>query len=225
MNNSHISVTSLSKTYLASGGQQVDVLKDVSFTVDKGEFIALTGPSGSGKSTLLQILGGLDRPSSGEVVIGGSVLSEMSERVLTNFRLKNIGFVFQFFYLQPFLTLEQNIEIPGIFADKSTKELRERTQYLADVVGIGDRLKHVPKELSGGQIQRAAIARALFNNPQVLLADEPTGNLDSKNSEMIIQLFNTIRRELGTTVIVVTHDKEISTRADRTLSLSDGALI
>jgi len=225
LNNSHISVTSLSKTYLASGGQQVDVLKDVSFTVDKGEFIALTGPSGSGKSTLLQILGGLDRPSSGEVVIGGSVLSEMSERVLTNFRLKNIGFVFQFFYLQPFLTLEQNIEIPGIFADKSTKELRERTQYLADVVGIGDRLKHVPKELSGGQIQRAAIARALFNNPQVLLADEPTGNLDSKNSEMIIQLFNTIRRELGTTVIVVTHDKEISTRADRTLSLSDGALI
>jgi putative ABC transport system ATP-binding protein len=225
LNNSHISVTSLSKTYLASGGQQVDVLKDVSFTVDKGEFIALTGPSGSGKSTLLQILGGLDRPSSGEVVIGGSVLSEMSERVLTDFRLKNIGFVFQFFYLQPFLTLEQNIGIPGIFADKSTKELRERTQYLADVVGIGDRLKHIPKELSGGQIQRAAIARALFNNPQVLLADEPTGNLDSKNSEMIIQLFNTIRRELGTTVIVVTHDKEISTRADRTLSLSDGALI
>ncbi len=219
-----ISVTSLTKTYSPSSKQRTDVLKDVTFSVNRGEFVALTGPSGSGKSTLLQIIGGLDWPTSGEVRIEGVALSKMNERMLTKFRLKNIGFVFQFFYLQPFLTLEQNIAIPGMFADKNAKELRERARYLANIVGVSDRLDHVPKELSGGQIQRAAIARALFNNPHILLADEPTGNLDSQNSEMIIQLFNTIRRELGTTIVIVTHDSTISAKADRTLSLLDGVL-
>lgn len=219
-----ISVTSLTKTYSTSSKQRVDVLKDVSFTVNKGEFVALTGPSGSGKSTLLQLIGGLDRPTSGDVVIDGATLSAMSEKALTKFRLKNIGFVFQFFYLQPFLTLEQNIAIPGMVADKGKNELRERAQYLANLVGVSDRLDHVPKELSGGQIQRAAIARALFNSPRILLADEPTGNLDSKNSEMIIELFNTIRHELGTTVVIVTHDSNIPAKTDRTISLLDGVL-
>jgi ABC-type lipoprotein export system ATPase subunit len=219
-----ISVTSITKTYSPSNKQRTDVLTDVTFSVNTGEFVALTGPSGSGKSTLLQIIGGLDRPTSGDVVIEGTTLFTMSEHSLTRFRLRNIGFVFQFFYLQPFLTLEENIAIPGMFADRNAKELRERARYLANVVGVSDRLDHVPKELSGGQIQRAAIARALFNNPHILLADEPTGNLDSKNSEMIIQLFDTIRRELGTTIVIVTHDSMISAKVDRTLTLLDGVL-
>jgi putative ABC transport system ATP-binding protein len=223
MNDSFINIQSLSKTY-SSGHLKLDVLKNVTLTVNKSEIVALTGPSGSGKSTLLQLIGGLDQPTSGQITIDGKELSSMKERVSAKFRLENIGFIFQFFYLQPFLTLEQNIAVPGIFASKSMQELHERALYLARLVGIDDRLDHVPKELSGGQIQRAAIARALFNNPSVLLADEPTGNLDSKNGEVIVQLFDTIRRELGTTIIIVTHDAAIAAKADRTFSLLDGVV-
>lgn len=219
-----ISVANLRKTYRIKH-QVITAVNDVSLTIYKGEFVALMGPSGSGKSTLLQLLGGLDAPSSGSVTVAGNDLHSMSDHKLSEFRGSTIGFVFQSFYLQPFLRLERNLEVPGIFAGTKHGIRRARALELAQVVGLSERLDHYPKELSGGQIQRAAIVRALFNNPKILLADEPTGNLDSKNSESIIELFENIREKFGTTVVIATHDPEIANRADRIIRLKDGALL
>ena len=192
----HIAVTDLAKSYRV-GRQTIPALGGVSLDIFAGEFVAITGASGSGKSTLLQLIGGLDKPSAGQILINNQPLSRLSDRQLSRFRSREIGFVFQSFYLQPFLTLSTNLEIPAMFARVKSKQRRARAQELAELVGLADRMHHLPRELSGGQIQRAAIARALFNRPNILLADEPTGNLDSANSDRIIDLFHQIRRELG----------------------------
>lgn len=219
-----LSVKKLTKRYKL-GGQQITVLNEVSLDIHEGEIVAITGASGSGKSTLLQLLGGLDKPSEGDVFVGDTNLAKLSDKKLSVFRRQTVGFVFQFFYLQPFLRLQRNLEVPGMFMRTKRQERRQRVQELAEKVGLADRLKHFPRELSGGQMQRAAIARALLNQPKVLLADEPTGNLDSANGAAIIELFETIRREFGTTIVLVTHDDAIARRADRIIRLSDGRLV
>jgi ABC-type lipoprotein export system ATPase subunit len=219
-----VNIEGLVKRYRV-GKERVTALDGVSLQIREGEFVAFTGASGSGKSTLLQLIGGLDRPNSGRVIVDGKDLTGLSDSKLSTFRNKTIGFVFQFFYLQPFLRLRDNLEVPAIFARVKPRARREPVAELARAVGLDDRLQHLPKELSGGQMQRAAIARALLNKPKLLLADEPTGNLDSKNSEAIIELFEHIRKEYGTTVVVVTHDPKIAARADREITLKDGVIL
>ncbi len=206
------------------GKQIIRAIDDVSVDIHEGEFVALVGPSGSGKSTLLHLLGGLDKPTSGEIVVGGKNVSSMNDRQLSKFRNQTIGFVFQSFYLQPFLTLRRNIEVASMPQRMGRAERRLRIESLARQVGLYDRLSHRPHELSGGQIQRAAIARALLNRPAIILADEPTGNLDSANSRDIISLFQQIREQYHATIIIATHDNEIATQADRVIALKDGRL-
>lgn len=219
-----IVVRDLSRIY-KNGKEKIAAVNKVSFEVYPGEIVALTGTSGSGKSTLLHMIGGLDKPSSGQVLIDEVNIAKLSDRKLSNFRNRTVGFVFQFFYLQPFLTLAQNIAVPSMIFSMSAKDRRARTQELAEAVGLTERLKHLPRELSGGQMQRAAIARALFNRPKILIADEPTGNLDSTNASAILELFQKIRKEFGTTIIIVTHDEKIAAMADRKLTMHDGELI
>jgi ABC-type lipoprotein export system ATPase subunit len=219
-----IKVDGVSKSYKL-GRQKIDALKNVSLSIRAGEFVALTGPSGSGKSTLLQLIGGLDKPSSGDIIVADHNISRLSDRKLSMFRNQTIGFVFQFFYLQPFLKMSVNLEVPGMFARLNRRERQKRAQELGGQVGLADRMKHLPKELSGGQMQRAAIARALLNRPRLLLADEPTGNLDQTNGKAIIDLFEVVRKTYGTTIVVVTHDKNIAARADREVRLTDGEIV
>jgi ABC-type lipoprotein export system ATPase subunit len=205
--------------------QKVEALRGVSLNIHTGEFVALTGASGSGKSTLLQLIGGLDQPTSGSITINGTDIQRLRDKKLSEFRNQTIGFVFQFFYLQPFLSLRTNVEVPGMFRHVPRKNRSPRAKELLERVGLSEYVDRLPKELSGGQIQRAAIARALLNEPKILLADEPTGNLDKRNSEEVIKLFQTIRKELGTTVIIVTHNPEIAAQADREIQLSDGVIV
>lgn len=219
-----IQVTNVTKRY-KMGKTTVDALKGASVTVHKGEFVAITGSSGSGKSTLLQLIGGLDKPTDGDIVVQGVTLRKMGDAKLSHFRNRTIGFVFQFFYLQPFLRLQTNIEVPAMFARTKPQNRQKRSKELAETVGLSDRLRHFPKELSGGQMQRAAIARALQNAPSILLADEPTGNLDQANATAIFELFKKIRDENGTTIIVVTHDLRLASIADRSIQMIDGTVI
>lgn len=219
-----ISANNLTKKYKL-GREHVNAISNVSLTIKSGEFVAITGTSGSGKSTLLHLLGGLDKPTSGDIEIAGQKLAKMSDKNLSMFRNKTTGFVFQFFYLQPFLTLKQNIEVPAMFAHEKRQARMGRSNLLAETVGLADRINHLPRELSGGQMQRAAIARALQNNPKILFADEPTGNLDRTNALAIFELFEKIRDEQGTTIVVVTHDKELAHMADRVLSMQDGEMV
>lgn len=219
-----ITAENVTKVYKV-GRQKVSALNGVSLEIHEGEFVAITGSSGSGKSTLLQLLGGLEKPSSGRISIDGINVNKMSDRKLSQFRGQTIGFVFQFFYLQPFLNLKRNLEVPAMFAHSNRKTSNQRIIEMAEAVGLADRLRHLPKELSGGQIQRAAIARALINQPKVILADEPTGNLDSKNGAVIIGLFEKIRRDFGTAIVVVTHDYTIAAQADREIKLIDGVVV
>jgi putative ABC transport system ATP-binding protein len=219
-----VEVSDLRKTYKV-GGQQIRALDGVSLTIDEGEFVALVGASGSGKSTLLQLLGGLDKPSSGRILVDGADIGRMRDGNLSTFRNSTIGFVFQFFYLQPFLHLVTNTEVPGMFAHAKRGPRRERALELVDRVGLSDRAKHRPREMSGGQMQRAAIARALLNSPKLLLADEPTGNLDNATGASIMDLFEQIREESGTTIVMVTHDEDMAARADRSIRLRDGLVL
>lgn len=219
-----ISAQNITKTYKV-GRQKVQAVNGASLTIRKGEFVALIGASGSGKSTLLHLLGGLDRPSFGSITVDGAALHKMSDRKLSIFRNRTIGFVFQSFYLQPFLTVRRNIEIAAMPNRMKRKIRVHRAERLAAAVGLKDRLRHKPKELSGGQIQRVAIARALLNQPSIILADEPTGNLDSKNSKDIVALFKSLQQNLGTTVVIATHDHEIAAQADRTITVKDGAIV
>lgn len=218
-----IKATNVIKKYKV-GKQIIRAIDDVSVDIHEGEFVALVGPSGSGKSTLLHLLGGLDKPTSGEIVVGGKNVSSMNDRQLSKFRNQTIGFVFQSFYLQPFLTLRRNIEVASMPQRMGRAERKLRIESLARQVGLYDRLSHRPHELSGGQIQRAAIARALLNRPAIILADEPTGNLDSTNSRDIISLFQQIREQYHATIIIATHDNEIAAQADRVIALKDGRL-
>lgn len=217
-------VDGISKTYKV-GKASVAALKHVSLDIYKGEFVAITGTSGSGKSTLLQLIGGLDKPNEGTISISGQNLAKLSDAKLSTFRNRTIGFIFQFFYLQPFLNLQTNIEVPAMFARTKRKTRSARSEKLAMGVGLSDRIKHLPRELSGGQMQRAAIARALQNNPSILLADEPTGNLDRTNALAIFKLFRQICDKQGTTIIVVTHDLSLAGAADRIIDMSDGAIV
>lgn len=219
-----ISVQDLVKVY-KNGKEKLTAVDKVSFEVWPGELIALTGASGSGKSTLLHMLGGLDKPTSGVITIDGQNIAKLSDRKLSNFRNRTIGFVFQFFYMQPFLTLAQNIAVPSMIYKMSAKDRKAKVAELAAAVGLSDRLKHLPKELSGGQMQRAAIARALFNSPKIILADEPTGNLDSVNSQSVMDLFKEIRQKFGTTIIIVTHDRQVANQTDREISMKDGVIL
>lgn len=219
-----ISLQNVSKRY-ELGKQTVDALRDVSLSVGKGEFIAITGASGSGKSTLLQIIGCLDKPTSGSVAVESKQTTSLGDNALSELRQNSIGFIFQSYYLQPFLRLDDNLSVPAMFTNKKKKDIDAKVAQLLERVGLSERAKHFPKELSGGQIQRAAIARALVNNPRIILADEPTGNLDSTNSRSIIELFRSIRDTLGTTIIVVTHDADIARQADRVIELRDGVVV
>lgn len=192
--------------------------------ITKGEFVAITGESGSGKSTLLNMLSGLDRPTTGEVLVDGVNIARLRDRKLSKFRSQKIGFVFQFFYLQPFLRVISNIEVAAFPTRIKRKIRKQQAVKMAENVGLGDKLDSFPRELSGGQIQRVAIARALMNNPEILFADEPTGNLDSENSQQIIQLFEKINQETGMTIILVTHSPELASHADRIIHLKDGKI-
>lgn len=208
-----------------TGSQTILAINDVSLAINRGEFVAITGASGSGKSTLLQLLGGLDKPTSGDIIIDNVKINKISDSELSRFRNQTIGFVFQSFYLQPFLTLQRNIEIAAMPSRMKRNQRKTRAEKLAQQVGLGDRLRHFPRELSGGQIQRAAIARALLNNPDIILADEPTGNLDSQNSRNIVALFRQICDTQNTTVVIATHDQEIAASVDRVIAVADGRII
>lgn len=222
--NEVILLQNVSKRYKL-GGQTVEALRDVSLSIDKGEFVAITGASGSGKSTLLHMIGCLDRPTSGNVIIESKNTANLGDNALSELRQHSVGFIFQSFYLQPFLRLKDNLAVPAMFTNKQKNFIDTKVEELLQRTGLAERAKHFPRELSGGQVQRAAIARALMNSPRIILADEPTGNLDSVNSESIISLFRNICDTLGTTIVVVTHDANIARQADRTLELKDGAIV
>jgi len=203
----------------------VDALAGVDFQVEKGEFVAIMGPSGSGKSTLLHLLGGLDSPSQGNILLADQSLAKLSERKATLVRRHNVGFVFQFFNLLPTLNAEENILLPVIIDGKNPKKYKDRLNSLLDLIGLQDRRHHKPDQLSGGEQQRVAIARSLITEPAILLADEPTGNLDSKTGTAIMELLRRSCQELEQTVIVVTHDPKAAAYADRVIFLRDGLIV
>jgi putative ABC transport system ATP-binding protein len=206
------------------GEVTVDALDKVDFVVERGEFVAVMGPSGSGKSTLLHLLGGLDKPTDGEVTLGGRKLSVMSDKEVTLARRRNVGFVFQFYNLLPTLTAEENIALPLLIDGKKLGEYQSKMNELLELVGLTDRRKHKPDQLSGGEQQRVAIARAFVNDPDIVLADEPTGNLDSRAGEEIMKLLRRSCDELGQTIVVVTHDPKAASFADRIVFLKDGQI-
>ncbi len=220
-----IDLWKVTRRYKLNRSNIVQAVQAVDLSVYKGEIVALTGASGSGKSTLMHLIGGLDRPTDGTIKVLGQEVSKLSEGKLAKYRNNVVGFVFQFFYLQPFLKVERNIELPLMFARTKRKTRSEAIDKVVQAVGLGDRATFLPKELSGGQMQRVAIARALVNQPSILLADEPTGNLDSKNSDAIMKLLQTIRDTLGTTMIIVTHDPRVAAWADRIIKLEDGKVV
>jgi putative ABC transport system ATP-binding protein len=207
------------------GAHTVDALAGVDFTVEKGEFVAIMGPSGSGKSTLLHLLGGLDKPSDGEVTLADRRLSVLNDNQTTVVRRHNVGFIFQFFNLLPTLTAEENVALPLIIDGQNLRKHQARIDALLELVGLSDRRRHKPDQLSGGEQQRVAIARALVTEPAIVLADEPTGNLDSKTGTAIMDLLRRSCDELGQTVVVVTHDPRASAYADRVVFLRDGQIV
>ncbi len=204
------------------GTKRVDALAGVDFLVEKGEFVAIMGPSGSGKSTLLHLVGGLDQPSGGEVYLAGARLSQLKDKKVTLLRRRNIGFVFQFFNLLPTLTAEENITLPLLIDGKNLKGYQQRINTLLQLTGLSDRRWHKPEQLSGGEQQRVALARALVTEPAIVLADEPTGNLDSKTGTAIMELLRKSCDELEQTIVVVTHDPRAAMYADRVVFLRDG---
>lgn len=204
---------------------RLQVLKGISMNIDKGEVVSIVGPSGAGKTTLLQIIGTLDKPDSGHVIINGTDVSDMNGRHLADFRNRHIGFVFQFHQLLPEFTALENIMIPALIGGVSQRQAKKRAAELLDFMRLTDRAKHKPNELSGGEKQRVAVARALVNNPAVILADEPSGSLDTKNKEELHQLFFDLREQFGQTFVIVTHDESLAHLTDRTIAMSDGQLI
>ena len=217
-----LEVKNLCKTY-GKGDTMVKALDNVSFSVEKGEFIAIVGPSGSGKSTLLHILGGVDVPTSGNVIIDKTDISQLNETALAIFRRRQIGLVYQFYNLIPILTVEENLTLPLLLDGK--KPDAKTVGNLVNQLGLEQRLQHLPSQLSGGQQQRVSIGRALINNPALLLADEPTGNLDSENSREIISLLRRFNKQSNQTVIIITHDERIALSADRVIAIEDGKIV
>lgn len=217
-----LKVENLTKTY-GSGENLVHAVDDVSFSVEKGEFVAIVGASGSGKSTLLHLIGGVDRPTSGKIFVDGNDISKMNDDKLAVFRRRQVGIVYQFYNLIPILTVEENITLPCDLDGRGVD--RERLEMILDSFGLRARRKHLPNQLSGGQQQRTSIARALINNPSLVLADEPTGNLDSKSSEEVMSMLKMCNQSYGQTVIMITHNLDISKQADRIITISDGKIV
>lgn len=216
-----LEINNLTKIY-GKGETEVRALDGVSFSVEQGEFIAIVGPSGSGKSTLLHILGGVDVATSGSVIINGTDISKLDETALAIFRRRQIGLIYQFYNLIPILTVEENLTLPLLLDGR--KPDKKQIEVLAQKLGLSKRLSHLPSELSGGQQQRVSIGRALINNPALLLADEPTGNLDSENSREIVELLRKLNKEYKQTVIIITHDERIALSADRVIAIQDGKI-
>lgn len=203
---------------------ELEVLKGVDLSVIKGEIVSIVGPSGAGKTTLLQILGTLDKPNTGEVLLNNNDFSKLSEKELAAFRNKHIGFIFQFHQLLPEFTALENVMIPALIARKDQKKTTLKAKELLDYLGLSDRIEHKPNELSGGEKQRVAVARALINDPGLILADEPSGSLDSKNKEELHKLLFDLRDKFGLTIVIVTHDKELAALSDRVIEMRDGAI-
>lgn len=217
-----LKIENLTKTY-GSGENLVNAVDDVSFSVEKGEFVAIVGASGSGKSTLLHLIGGVDRPTSGKIFVDGNDISKMNDDKLAVFRRRQVGIVYQFYNLIPILTVEENITLPCDLDGRGVD--RERLEMILDSFGLRARRKHLPNQLSGGQQQRTSIARALINNPSLVLADEPTGNLDSKSSEEVMSMLKMCNQSYGQTVIMITHNLDIAKQADRIITISDGKIV
>ena len=219
-----VSVQHIVKSY-RRGDQIVPVLSDIHFEIQEGEFLALMGPSGSGKSTLLNLIAGIDKPDSGEIVIGGLDITQLSEGELADWRAQNIGFIFQLYNLMPVLTAFENVELPLLLTRLSRSERRERVDLALGMVNLTDRASHYPSELSGGQQQRVAIARAIITDPMILVADEPTGDLDRVSAEEILKLLKCLNREINKTIIMVTHDRRAAESAQAILHLDKGELL
>ena len=210
--------------HFTRGSERIDVLKGVNLEIPQGDFLALMGPSGSGKTTLLNLMGGLDTPTGGNVEVGGEQISALGGSALSRWRSRNIGFVFQLYNLLPVLTAERNVELPLLLTNLSKAERRKRAAIALKVVGLADRAKHYPRQLSGGQEQRVGIARAIVTDPTLLLCDEPTGDLDRKAGDEILDLLQALNRDHGKTIVMVTHDPHAAERARRTLQLDKGLL-
>ena len=216
-----VRIEGLNKIY-GKGNTKVAALKDINLTINEGEFVAIVGPSGSGKSTLLHLLGGVDRPTSGKVYIDGVDIYSLKEEELAIFRRRGVGFIFQFYNLVPVLTAEENMQLPMLLDEKKIN--KEHFNELIGILGLEDRLNHLPNQLSGGQQQRVSIGRALAYNPSVILADEPTGNLDSKNGKEIVDLLKISIKKYNQTLILITHDLDIASQADRVIVIEDGEI-
>ena len=211
--------------YYRRGSERIDVLRGLTLEVPEGEFLGLMGPSGSGKTTLLNLIAGLDTPSEGEIWVGGELISQMSEGQLARWRTRNVGFIFQFYHLLPVLSAYENVELPLLLLPLSAAQRREQVTTALELVGLADRMRHRPGQLSGGQQQRVGIARAIATDPTILVADEPTGDLDARSAEEILDLLCELRRSLEKTILLVTHDPRAARRADRLLHLEKGVLV
>jgi putative ABC transport system ATP-binding protein len=224
MSDALVAVKDLHKVY-HRGGERIDVLQGVTLDIPSGDFLALMGPSGSGKTTLLNLIGGLDAPSEGSITVAGDRIDNMSGGRLAAWRARHIGFVFQLYNLLPVLTAARNVELPLLLTKLSKAERRKRVEVALSVVGLGDRAKHFPRQLSGGQEQRVGIARAIVTDPTLLLCDEPTGDLDRKSGDEVLDLLQALNRDHGKTIVMVTHDPHAAARAKRTLHLEKGVLV
>jgi putative ABC transport system ATP-binding protein len=224
MNDALVQVRSVDKSY-QRGKQTVEVLHRLTLDIPRGDFVALMGPSGSGKTTLLNLIGGLDRPTAGEIVVDGQRIDQLSGSRLARWRARNVGFVFQFYNLMPVLTAERNVELPLLLTELTAAQRRRSVAVALQVVGLEDRARHKPKELSGGQEQRVAIARALVSDPAMLICDEPTGDLDRRTADEILGLLQVLNKEHGKTIVMVTHDPKAAEFASHTLHLEKGQLL
>jgi putative ABC transport system ATP-binding protein len=224
MNDALVRIAGVQKNF-SRGGERIEVLKGVNLDIPRGDFLALMGPSGSGKTTLLNLMGGLDTPTGGSVEVNGVRINELGGSKLSRWRSQHVGFVFQLYNLLPVLTAERNVELPLLLTSLSKSERRKRAAIALKIVGLADRAKHYPRQLSGGQEQRVGIARAIVTDPTLLLCDEPTGDLDRKAGDEILDLLQTLNREHGKTIVMVTHDPHAADRATRTLHLEKGTLL